>query len=51
MENRNTSIDQGKPILVLLNLFAAFEIVDRNVLFSWLKGQRSQRVSVHGILF
>jgi hypothetical protein len=52
MENRCTSIDQGKPvILVPLNLFSAFEIVDHNVLFSWLKGQRSQRVSNHGILF
>ena len=32
------SIDQGKPvILVLLDLFAAFDKVDNNVLFSRLK--------------
>jgi len=33
-----TSFDQGKPvILVLLELYVAFDTVDRNVLFSRLK--------------
>ena len=52
------SIDQGKPvILVLLDPSAAFDTIDHNELFSSLKyirsylELRSQRVSVHGILF
>jgi len=50
------SIDQGMAVL-LLDLSAAFDTVDHNVLFSRFKymfrsylEQRSQRVSVRGIL-
>jgi len=59
------SIGQGKPaIIVLVDLSAAFDIVDRYVLFSWLSlsgkvlewfrsylEQRSHRASDHVILF
>ena len=50
------SIEQGKNVLlVVLDLSATFDAVDHNVHFPRLKDmfdleQRSQRVSVHGIL-